>query len=143
MLKFLRRMLGTEEARRVVLKPQDVWGGALEVVGESFCQPALLVLAGGRTSRGQAISCKAVLIPYATNPHDANAVRVEIQGRPVGHLSREAAVSYREQIAALGYPMAEAEAAAKIVGGWSNSDGRGSFGVELKIANPLEIIAEA
>lgn len=33
-------------------------------------------------------------MPEPSNPHDANAVRVEIDGRLVGYLPRAAAVAY-------------------------------------------------
>ncbi|PVM90680.1 hypothetical protein [Caulobacter endophyticus] len=111
----------------------------MEVVGESFYQDQLEALAGGRTPYSQAIDCTAVLIPYSTNPHDANAVRVEIHGLVVGHLSRSAAMAYRDQIAALGRPQGVAEAAARIVGGWDDGEDEGDFGVELKIQVPLAL----
>jgi hypothetical protein len=35
------------------------------------------------------------MIPENDNPHDRNAVRVEVEGRHVGYLSRETAKDYR------------------------------------------------
>jgi sRNA-binding protein len=40
----------------------------------------------------------ADLVPEANNPHDANAVRVDIDGLTVGYLDREDAVAFRKQL---------------------------------------------
>jgi hypothetical protein len=58
----------------------------LEVVGESAYQDALWNICGGR--QGDQIRCPivAVLVPEPTNPYDANAISVVIDGSKVGYL---------------------------------------------------------
>lgn len=71
--------------------------GRLSVVGESHYQSALQAVVGGRDAYGfeNAVAARAVLVPEPDNPHDRNAVRVDIDGRPVGHIAREQAVAYQ------------------------------------------------
>ena len=73
-------------------------------VGESFYQSALLALLAGRGHTKTDVSSArkpiresftARLIPEINNPHDANAVAVQINGRQVAHLSRSNAANYR------------------------------------------------
>ena len=50
-------------------------------MGESLYQPALRRITGGRDFHGdftQAMAVSAVLVPEPDNPHDRNAVRVDI-----------------------------------------------------------------
>ena len=68
-----------------------------------------------------------MLIPEPENPHDANAVRVEIKGRKVGYLSRVEAAHYRSLLG-----LGQAPVAALIIGGWDRGDGdTGSYGMRL------------
>lgn len=90
-------------------------GCNLGIVGESNYQAALKKIAGRGDVRH---SCYADLVLEDDNRHDSNAVRVDIEGRTVGYLSREHALAYRQQIGQ------ESTCAAVIVGG----DGR-SLGV--------------
>lgn len=62
----------------------------LDIVGESFSQDAI-----EKFWTGSDVTLDAVLIPENDNPHDRMAVRVEIEGAQVGHLSRETARQYR------------------------------------------------
>ena len=63
------------------------------MAGESHYQDALHAIAG--SSDGEVrFDTTAALVPEPSNPHDANAVRVEIDGRLVGYLPRAAAVAY-------------------------------------------------
>lgn len=66
----------------------------LDIVGESYRQSAL------RRLWNPDVTYDAVLIPEPDNPHDRNAVRVEISGIHVGYLSRETARTYREVMGA-------------------------------------------
>ncbi len=74
-----------------------VLGGdtTLEVVGESFNQEALLAVAGCPPNDGVRVDAHAVLVPQFDNPHDANAIAIQIGGFHVGHLSRADAAIYR------------------------------------------------
>ena len=75
----------------------------VEVVGESFYQDNLWKLAGGRSQSGERVrqEISAMLVAEVGNPYDANAVAVWINGRKVGHLSREIARLYRPGLLAL------------------------------------------
>ncbi|MGH2941032.1 MAG: hypothetical protein ACRDPE_23270 [Solirubrobacterales bacterium] len=67
-------------------------------VGESFYQPALLAACGARRGEEVGFECIAILIAEPDNPYDSNAVRVEVEGRQVAHLSRADAVAYRAAV---------------------------------------------
>lgn len=135
---FLDRVLGrAPHGAGEVAAParaQAVLSGheTLEVVGESHYQDTLWQLAGGFRTERIRCAVTAELGPEPDNPVDRNAVRVLIDGRLVGYLSREDAVVYlpglrklmdRHQgaIALLG----------QIVGGGPRDDGLGMLGVFL------------
>jgi hypothetical protein len=93
---------------RVVEQPQAapsvrLLGGDIdiEIVGESFNQDALWRIAG--VKRGQPVRHRtvAVLVPEPHNPYDSNAIRVDIDGLQVGHLSASNAVRYGPGLRAL------------------------------------------
>ena len=96
----------------------------LRIVGEAHSQAALEVLCGPRVPKGVNRFETAWLILEDKNPHDKNAVRVEVRRKPVGYLSREVAIRYREQLNARGTPNANGQCQAVIRGGWVSSDGR-------------------
>jgi len=107
---------------------------AVEVVGTSHHQESLEAICGGRSKDGVRFKTTAVLVLEDENPHDKKAVRVEIDGYAVGHLSRENAREYRKQLKKAGHPKITASCAALIVGGWDRGGGdRGHFGARLDL----------
>lgn len=106
---------------------------ALEVVGESYYQDALEQICGPRTRESVEQEHTARLILEDNNPRDKNAVRVEIDGKHVGYLSREVAKTYRQQIKNGGMPNAIGECQALIKGGWDRDGKKGNYGVWLDI----------
>lgn len=124
---------------------------AVEVMGESYYQATLELIAGGRTFEGAARrDHTAVLVPEPSNPHDAHAVRVILvssaqggQSGKVGYLSRDDAVAYRpviDRLAASGTVLA---CRASIEGGWDRGPrDRGSFGAVLHMGTPAFLMAE-
>jgi len=94
---------------------------------------------GPKTEDGVQIATQARLVCERDNPHDRNAVAVLVSRRKVGHLSRDDAVAYRNELRRLvGIREPEAVVGALIVGGWLRSDGsEGSFGVRLDLDWPL------
>ena len=62
-----------------------------DIVGESYRQHILRQL----WDDGADDTFTAIMIPENDNPHDRNAVRVDVEGRHVGYLSRETAKDYR------------------------------------------------
>jgi hypothetical protein len=110
----------------------------MNVVGESHHQDEIEKLAGGRTKTSAHVECVATLIPEPDNPHDPNAVLVEVNGAIVGYLSRDIAPLFNAALARTG--CGSATCAAVIVGGWSRGKSdRGSFGVKLNAFLPFEL----
>lgn len=68
------------------------------VVGVSFYQAALNNIFGKNCEKGHDAFTEAEIIPYDDNPHDKNAVRVDINGETVGHLSRKNAILWRSKM---------------------------------------------
>lgn len=129
-VRFLR---GRRAGKASMVELQGDGQYSAEVVGESHYQDALERIVGGRTKDGAEHYCVAHLVLEEKNPHDANAVRVEIDGMQVGYLPRRYAVSYRKQIARAGYARASGVAQAVIRGGWQRRGETGKFGVWLDI----------
>lgn len=106
----------------------------LEIVGESHYQAALESICGGKTREGHSREVKALLTHDNKNPHDSQAVKVEIQGKTVGYLDRQHARYYRKTLAAGGFKGRTARCNAIIVGGWDRGNGDvGHYGVKLDI----------
>lgn len=97
---FLRRQ---QDKARTTQAEANLYAGteALDVVGESHYQDVLWLLVGDRSSSAVRHAVYAVLVPESSNPHDPNAVSVQINGQVVGYLSRQDAVSYRPGLLAL------------------------------------------
>jgi hypothetical protein len=107
---------------------------AVEVVGVSRRQDGLAAIVERHGRSGRAVTIDAVLVLEDANPHDANAVRVEIDGDMVGYLSRDNARRYRADLAAVGQPHASVRCNARIVGGFETPSGeRAHFGVRLDL----------
>lgn len=123
---------GSGSPKVVDLRPAGSF--ATDVVGESYCQQQLSRICGGKVEDGYQKQVTAVLIPDNENPHDSNAVRVEVDGLKVGHLSRGDAVTFRTKMAKAGHPNASGRCEALINGGWDRGGGdAGHFGVKLDL----------
>lgn len=111
--------------------------GRVNVVGESHYQDAIAAAAGGRELSGgeDEARCRAVLIPEPNNPHDANAVRVAVQGKTVGYLSREAATDYQPVLMDLHTSGRLGWCHARIAGG-----GQRYCGVFLELSEPEALV---
>jgi len=90
----------------------------IEVVGESHYQRALEALCGGRTSDSADKKVQAHLVLEDDNKYDPQAVRVDIEGKTVGYLSRETAREYRTRLRQTGHPRLVGVCKATIRGGW-------------------------
>ena len=105
-----------------------------KIVGESHYQAALESICGGKTPEGHELEVKALLVHDDNNPHDSQAIKVEIQGKTVGYLDRQQARDYRKKLAMAGFKGRTARCDAIIVGGWDRGNGdTGHFGVKLDI----------
>jgi len=102
------------------------------VVGESQYQEALFSIAGGYSRDSQRIPCSAALVREPSNPHDTNAIRVEIDGKLVGYLP--ARLASRFSVSAKAPLDLPKTAPAVITGGWrTNQHDAGHFGVRLAL----------
>lgn len=107
---------------------------SVDVVGESHYQAALEDICGGRTEEGHRLSVIALLVPENDNPHDSEAVMVQIEGHRVGYLGRTTARSFREALGAVAPEGSLARCQALILGGCDRGHGdRGHFGVKLDL----------
>lgn len=107
---------------------------AVDVVGVSRRQSVLAAIVDRQSRRGRTVTIDAVLILEDSNPHDANAVRIEIEGELIGYLSRDNARRYRADLAAAGQPRATVRCKARIVGGFETESGeRAHFGVRVDL----------
>lgn len=104
---------------------------SFQIVGESFYQKNLAIIAGSKQENGVEIRKKAVLFLDPFNRHDTNSVRVEIDNLIVGHLSKDNAIKYRAWLKANNLKKATCQADALINGGWIRPDSEGFYGVCL------------
>ncbi len=73
------------------MRPTRLHGRELiNVAGESHYQDALRAITKGEAR----LETDAALISEPDNPHDPNAIRVEIEGEKVGYLPRDLAPAY-------------------------------------------------
>jgi hypothetical protein len=106
---------------------------AVQAVGESRYLDAFEAIFGARSEEGISARGDALLVREPSNPYDANAVAVHIEGRHVAYLSREDAIHYGPMIGDC------AVCAARVTGGWNRGDGdAGHFGVRLDLP-PREV----
>jgi hypothetical protein len=89
----------------------------LEIVGESHYQRHLKKLSGGYSKDGSRTKVIAELHYENKNPHDNQAIRVDINRKTVGYLSREDARFYRKRIRKTGHEGIIIACNAVIVGG--------------------------
>lgn len=109
-------------------EPAPPAGFSLEVVGESNYQAALARVAGPKGRDSVNVVVTAEVIFEESNPHDSYAVRVDVQGKTVGYLSRETARIWRKRV-----PSAQVTCSAVIRGGWDRGGGdQGHYGIWLK-----------
>jgi len=78
-------------------------GYDLEVVGESNYQRHLKKICGGYKEGGHRKDVVAELHYENNNPHDNKAIRVDIEGKVVGYLSRKNARFYRNRVRKTGH----------------------------------------
>ncbi len=79
------------------------WDRPVSIVhGESHYRDALRSMTGPPRSRGYLVPVEVVLRREPTNPYDANAVRVEVQGRHVGYIARDLAGDVTNALALCG-----------------------------------------
>ena len=113
----------------------------VEVKGEASYQSALTSIARGKRDESASIPVVATLRCEPTNPYDANAIIVEVEGLKVGYLRRDLAVDYCPLFSKMEREGRQPSCKGTIVGGWKRDDGdEGMFGIWLKMPSP-ELLA--
>lgn len=104
----------------------------VHVAGSSHCQDALLNICGGKHAKsGWHKHVEATLIREPENPHDRNAVRVEIDGKKVGYIPAEMAPLFDHLVQNIPL-VCHFKVPALVIGGWHNElEDDGFFGVRL------------
>lgn len=80
-----------------VVRARRTGYASVDIVGESFHTKAISKVVKGKAGEHWKT---ATLVRDPKNRYDANAVRVDIGGRTVGHIAREEAVAYHSLLAA-------------------------------------------
>jgi hypothetical protein len=116
-------------------------GWLVDVVGESFYQDAIEAVSGGRSEDGAVVPLvTAQLVREPDNPHDPNAVRVDIGGQTCGYIPRNEAPDYHSTLAAMTEIGRPATCRAWITGGWDRGVlDRGYFGIRLDLHPNLDL----
>jgi hypothetical protein len=112
---------------------------SFEIIGEGRRQAELEAIAGGE---GEFVEqeCLALLLIEASHPHAPIDVRVEINGRHVGNLSRSDAATYQQTFGRKGRIPNILACRALISGGDVEASGRG-YSVELDLVWPPRLEA--
>jgi hypothetical protein len=107
----------------------------VRVVGTSHYQEALLALSGRTGDEVVRLEAVAVLVPEPANPHDPDAIKVEIDRCLVGYLSRDENKRWRDVVVA----MAEHVGCEAMIAGKAGTTGLGVF---LRLPTPTEARAQ-
>lgn len=103
---------------------------AVEVVGESHYRRSFEALLGEAAYTDRELTGDAVLQLQDNNPHDDQAVAVFVQGRQVGHLTRDMARTFRKALKRDGFgQLREVAVGCRIYGGGAE----GHFSVWLDL----------
>lgn len=112
----------------------------IAIAGTSHYRKEIASIAQNPDNVSALVTCLAYLVIDDRNPHDANAVRIVIEGRTVGYLSREFAKTYRSYIGDLPSHIQHVSAAAAITNGLKIGDNTYDYTVELDIPDSLRMV---
>lgn len=110
---------------------------ATKVVGESHYESNLRELCGQAEATMRQFATTAILTLENNNPYDRNAVRVDISGLTVGHLSRADAIIFRRRCGSPNRAQFECDAVIVSLHGEAVCD----YGVRLELPDLLRPIA--
>ncbi|MEW7009507.1 HIRAN domain-containing protein [Lentilitoribacter sp. EG35] len=102
----------------------------VNIVGESFYQDSLQII-WKRTNKDD--RPKAKLVPDPKNPHDANAVKIEVMGMHIGFLSKEDAIRYHAE-----FGPKSSQCNIRIYGGF-NDDSSTNISAKLNCKRPFQL----
>ena len=107
--------------------------GTVPVYGTRHYQSALKELAGEHGNKRADVQVTAHLIPDPKNEHDDKAIRVDVNGKTVGHLSRDDARSFRRRLGAKKIGPVTTTCTARVWGGFDRNNEPRDYGVDLFI----------
>ena len=139
-MSFLKRLFGGQPQKPDNAIAYIKGSGAydIDIVGESHYQDNLEKICGERSKEGEEKQVRAMLILENNNPKDKNAIRVEINGLPVGYFDKMAAAEFRKALKKTSIGNTPIQCEALIVGGWKRKNSIGSYGVKLDLPNGKE-----
>lgn len=108
-------------------------GDEFDIVGESYYQKSIKILAGPNDEHVYNKEYRAFLIPENDNPYDKKAVRVDIDGMTVGYLSREDAPDFRESLREKKLTGKIKDYRAIVIGGRGPNGKIWSYGIRLSL----------
>lgn len=111
------------------------------VVGTSHYQPALTEISGRRADEEIRFETRATLVPEPDNPHDPNAIAVQIEGRLAGYLSRDENPRWQDVVKTLA-DHGHVAAAEAMIAGRGPGGGTSNLGVFLRLPTPTEARAQ-
>jgi hypothetical protein len=126
-------------ANSSVSKPAHHWSSLgdfeFEVVGESYYQKNLKVIAGSHGKQSAETAVVATLVPLDDNKFDKNAVQIVVADSLVGYLTREDAPRFRRRLSACKLGSTTVTTCdALVVGGFIKKNGeRANYGIQLDI----------
>src|SRR5690606_20685833 len=108
--------------------------------GEAHYQSNFESICGQRKPHGENQLVEAQLVLESNNQFDRNAVRVDVQGRTLGYLSREEAKEYRTVYSMLNVPESTVLVLdGQIRGGWLRENGdKGHYGLWLDFPSDIQ-----
>lgn len=111
----------------------------IAAVGTSFYRSDIAFIAQNPDNSRALVICIAYLLPDNQNIHDPHTVRVVVEGRTVGHLSRDFAKRYRSYISDLPSHIQCISVTAAITNGLKTIDKAYEYTVEVDIPDSLKL----
>ena len=134
---FLRKLFGSMRSA-APLRIAPGRGYTFNIEGEAAYQAALDRTCGGKCEDGHNLEVTAEL-RIATSAADVAPVSVSIGGERVGYVAGADGTWLWREIVRVNPEERPISCGAKIVGGWSDEDGEGHYGVKLSISKPLRL----
>jgi len=120
-MRFISRLFGRqspESKNRQSITTEESGQYPVQIVGEAYYQENLTKIYGAAKDRGIEVIKEATLIHDNNNKYDHEAIRVEIEGMLIGHLSKSSAHSFREYMRNNGKAGINVTCKAKVTGGY-------------------------
>ena len=106
----------------------------LKIIGSHYYHENIAKIAKNPNGENALVFCSAILIPEDTNPHDKNAIKIQIEGTHVGYLSREDATRFRSYFKKFGLDIQTTTCDAVISAGITLQEKTYDYVIELDIS---------